>query len=92
VLLCCVGDNFSWFYIHIGYTRCMIEHAKIFFPHATDKTVPFLELHAGTDGVKKIFFDREDKNTLVVTTEEGIATYTGFLVVCIKAYAANKED
>jgi len=68
----------------------MIEHAKIFFPSATVDAKPFIELHAGADGVKKIFFDKEDKNTLVVLAEEGIATYTGFLVVCIKAYATKE--
>lgn len=68
----------------------MIEHVKIFFPNAADFSKPAYELHAGADEVKKIFFDKEDKNTLVVTTDTGIVTYTGFLVICIKAYKAEK--
>lgn len=73
----------------------MIEHVKLYFPNSAGVSgisQPFLELHAGSDEVKKIFFDQEDKNTLVVTTESGIATYTGFVVVCLKAYSKNPGE
>jgi len=62
----------------------MIEHIKIFFSNG--EPFPNGEYHAGVDGVKKIFFDKEDKSTVVITTDENIVTYSGFLYVCGKAY------
>lgn len=61
----------------------MIEHVKIYFP--SDGKI-LIELHTGTLGVEKMFFDKDDKSTLVVCNEEGIVTYTGFLYVCMKSY------
>jgi len=60
----------------------MIEHIATFLPDGK----PYKEYHVGEDGVKKIFFDREDKETLVITTEENIVTLRGFLYVALKAY------
>jgi len=74
----------------VRYIIVVIEHVKLYFPTASDTSKPFLELHVGADAVSKIFFDKENPNTLVVLTEEGIATYTGFLVVCIKGYKAKE--
>lgn len=65
----------------------MIEHIKIFLPTGQS----LIELHSGVDGVKKIFFDRDDLSTLVVTTEDNIVTYRGFSYICQKAYAVSKE-
>jgi len=61
----------------------MIEHVKVFYPGDGKALV---ELHVGIDGVKKLFFDEQDKSSLVVLTEDNIVTYHGFLFVCGKAY------
>jgi len=66
----------------------VIEHVKIFFQNG--QPFPQGERHAGEDGVKKIFFDKDDLSTLVVTTEDGIVTYHGFLYVCMKSYKVDK--
>jgi len=60
----------------------VIEHVKIYLPDGT----PLLELHAGADGVRKIFFDKEDLSSLVVTMEDNIVTYHGFLYIVQKGY------
>jgi len=66
----------------------MIDHIKIFFP-GDGKVVT--ELQIEKDGVTKLFFDKEDKSTLVVCTEDNIVTYTGFLYVAIKSYKKEVE-
>jgi len=65
----------------------MIEHVKIFLPDGKS----LIELHAGDGGVKKMFFDQKSLDTLVVTMEDNIVTYTGFLYIVQKAYAPAKE-
>jgi len=64
----------------------MIEHIKIYWPFCVEVDKPLLELHTGAEGVSKMFFDEKDPRTLVVLTDAGIVTYSGFLFVCIKAY------
>jgi len=61
----------------------MIQHVKVYFP-GDGKLL--IELHVGTLGVNKMFFDKENPETLVCLNEEGIVTYTGFLFVCLKDY------
>jgi len=65
----------------------MIEHVKIYLPDGK----PLAELHAGVNGVKKMFFDKNDLSVLVVTMEDNIVTYHGFLYVVQKAYAPSTE-
>lgn len=62
----------------------MIEHVKIFF--SAGEPFPKGELQVGVDGIKKMFFDKDDLSSLIVLTDDGIVSYHGFIYVCLKAY------
>lgn len=60
----------------------MIEEIAVYLPDGNK----LAEIMAGENGVKKIFFDKDDLSTLVITRDEDIVTYHGFLYVAKKAY------
>lgn len=59
----------------------MIEHVKIFLVDGKKE-----ELTVGSNGVKKIFFDRENPDVLVVLTDDNIIEYRGLSYVALKSY------
>jgi len=53
-----------------------------------------IEVTVGKGGVKKIFTDKENSNSVVILHTDGITTYTGFSFICEKSYKdfGSKED
>lgn len=65
----------------------MIEQVAIFLPNGEK----IGEAHVGAEGVKKIFFDRENPGCLIITKEENIERYHGYLYIVLANYKKEIE-
>jgi len=63
-----------------------MESIRIFVGDEVD------EFRVGKEGVKKIFLDNNDQDTIVILQEENILKYHGFSFIAIQQYKEKSED